>query len=773
MTGNKIYTYITLLLLVLNINPELHAAHIVGGDARYTFQGFDADTTEATFLIEFFMYRDAFSNGAPFDSPNNNNGIGANFGIYRQNLNGSWTFVDQRLDLNHGPITDVPRTDDPCVEEPSNVAVESTNYNFTITLPIISTSYMITYQRCCRNNTISNIRDPGDTGAVFDIEITAEAQRLGNSSPRFNNFPPIFICAGLDVNFDHSATDPEGDVLRYTFCAPFESGGPTGSMGGPTDCCTCVRPAPSICPPVYGTVNFLPPFTATAPLAGNPIVAIDPISGRINGVPEIVGQYVVGVCVQETRNGVLLSTMRRDFQFNVVPCTPNVFAQLEGEEISTGGLDGKTFFIQSCGETEVFIENTSYNQNEIFDYHWTFFNPDGTLLAEKQGGNSVRDVTITFPGVGDYTGTMILNEGSECSDTADFQVSLYPNIEADFTFDYDTCRAADVFFTDLSFTGAASGITEWDWNFDDGTFSAKENPEHLFNSPGIRDVMLTVKDSNECESTIIKTVDWRPVPQDLIVEPSTFIGCNPATITFNNLSAPIDSTYLIEWDFGDGNMSGDISPSHIYEEPGKYDVSLKITSPLDCVSERDYGEWITILDGPIADFDCSPDDPNIFENTVRFTDKSTDAISWQWNFGGVGNAFEKNPSFDFPDTGQYRVYLTVFHPVTSCPDTISKLIDVEPVVRFFLPNAFTPNNDASNDLFLGKGYLDGISDFNLNIWNRWGEKVFETNDPRDGWNGQKYNTGSLSPQGVYVYQISFEGPRGEKEAWDGHVTLLR
>jgi len=111
--------------------------------------------------------------------------------------------------------------------------------------------------------------------------------------------------------------------------------------------------------------------------------------------------------------------------------------------------------------------------------------------------------------------------------------------------------------------------------------------------------------------------------------------------------------------------------------------------------------------------------------------------------------------------------------VTSCPDTISKLIDVQPVLRYFLPNAFTPNNDASNDLFIGTGYLDGIQDFQLNVWNRWGEMVFETEDPFDGWNGQKDNTGDPSPQGVYVYNISFTGPRGEQETREGHVTLIR
>ena len=116
----------------------------------------------------------------------------------------------------------------------------------------------------------------------------------------------------------------------------------------------------------------MPPFTKNAPLAGNPVVTIDNTTGVIYGTPEINGQYVVGVCVEEFRDGVVISTIRRDFQFNVVTCTPNVFAQLAAEEVDTGGLDGKVFFINSCGENTVTIENTSFNENNIFDYRWIF-----------------------------------------------------------------------------------------------------------------------------------------------------------------------------------------------------------------------------------------------------------------------------------------------------------------------------------------------------------------------------------------------------------------
>lgn len=759
--------YFILFLIFFCTFEELKAAHIVGGDVNYTFIRFNADSTRVTYFIEFNMYRDKFSDGAPFDA-------NAVFGIFRQNLNGTWTYLDD-VGIAPGPVDDVPRTDDPCVDEPDDVGVEETRYGFEYTFEVINTAYMIAYQRCCRNNSITNIFDPGDTGAVFSIEISGEAMRIGNSSPRFNEFPPIFICGNRAFNFDHSASDIDGDILRYSFCAPLTSGGIVDAQtGGNLGCCDCVRPSPVTCRPPFDEAVFRPPFTSVQPLGGNPIVDIDNVTGLISGTPQLQGQFVVGVCAEEYRDNVLLSRIRRDFQFNVVECIPQVVAAFDYEIIddNPGSGECQRFEINSCGENTILIKNASQIPSQIFSYHWTFFNPDGTVLDDVNGGPEVRDLEITFPGLGQYEGVMILNEGTECSDTACFFVNIFPDIDADFEFSYDTCVAGPVVFTDLSVTGAQQ-IVSWDWDFGDDNSSTLQNPLYEFPDPGNNPVILTVEDNNECVAVSQQTVAYFPVPQLIIVEPTSFVGCTPAEIFFNNLSTPIDSTYDILWDFGDGSIGDEVSPTHLYTDAGVYSISVDITSPLGCTTSTSFDSWIRVLEGPEANFTFSPEEPNNFTDFVAFTDQSFNAAAWQWEFGSEGSSFERNPTFAFPDTGFYDVKLTVFHPVTNCPDTISKVVEIRPLTTLFMPNAFTPDNNGNNDSFRGKGYIEAISDYSMSIWNRWGQLVFETNDPGQGWNGQLNNTGEASPQGVYVYKVRYRDPRGELQALDGHLTLLR
>lgn len=734
------------------------ARHIIGGDLQYECLG------EGRYLITMKIYRDCRPQemAAPFDGDPDldNQGTGAYIGVYRGN--GNYRFVDQlSIRLKTKRFIDPP--DYPCLIPPDNLCVEEGIYEFEFIIPDWPSTegYYFVYQRCCRNNTINNIVTPGNVGATYAIEITPEAQATCNNSPSFNSFPPTVVCVGNDINFDHSASDAEGDSLVYSFCFPLKGGGLRGlqSPFGAEEC-DGIRPFPPCAPP-FSPIAFSSGYSFSEPMGGNPLVTINEGSGLISGSPLIIGQFVMAVCVQEYRQGELISEIRRDFQFNVADCDPTVFARVK----SDAQLGDREYVINSCGNNTILFENESILEQYIDTYRWEF---------DINGNNTVvnsRDAEITFPGVGTYRGLMMVNPGLDCGDTADIYVNLYPSITADFELAYDTCKAGPASFTDKSFTGAMR-IESWNWEFGEGGSSTEQNPRYNYPIPGLHMVSLTVIDDNLCKDTKTIPLPYYPSPALVVVEPSNFVGCSPGNILFNNLSVPIDSTYTIEWDFGDGTSSFELSPLHSFVDPGIYDVRVEITSPIGCFTAASFPNWIEIKESPSADFIYAPEQPSNFNPTVDFTNQSINYIKQQWIFGDAGRSLERDPTFTFPDTGTYLVDLIAIHQ-NGCKDTATVLIDVLPRVTYHMPNAFTPNGDGKNDVFAGKGFTDGMTDFELTIWSRWGELLYQSENPEEGWDGTKQNSGEDLPVGVYVYQVKYTDPRGEPHALKGFATLVR
>ncbi len=743
-------------LIVLAVFLPAQAFHIIGGEITYSCLGENGDGTR-NYAFVMTQYRDCFSIGANFDTP-------ASIGIYSY-INGVYSFVGH-IKQNHGPVQFVLPPDDPCLIVPSNVCVEKAEYHFTVSnLPVINGSYVIFWRRCCRNQTINNIVNPRDVGAMFSVEITARAQQLCNNSPRFRELPPTVICVNEPLVFDHSAFDVEGDQLVYEFCAPLIGGGPLGGFGGgggSDTSCQGIRPSVITCPPEFIPVTYVAPaYSAINPMGGNPQMTINPVTGVITGTPNVLGQFVVGVCVKEYRNGELLSVLQRDFQFNVSTCQIAVEAAIASDTI----LAGRRFVVNSCGDNTVDFINLSQREANIVSYEWTFD------LNGESNVSTTRNTSVTFPGIGTYTGQLILNRGLTCTDTADIAVNIYPEIISDFTFAYDTCIAAPVVFTDQSYSGSGQ-ITNWQWSFGEGSSTQVRNPSHLYTIPGNHAVTLRVTDINRCVDERVQTIPYFPVPPLIIVEPSTFNGCEPATVFFDNLSVPIDETYDLVWSFGDGSQGFDISPEHTYTSPGTYSVSVSITSPIGCFISADFNNWIRVRPSPRAGFAFQPEIFSSFDRFVTFTDQSVDAIGWQWTFGQEGLSFIRHPSYEFRDTGVYEVMQVVFHE-SGCTDTAYATIDVVPEVRYFLPNAFTPNFDGKNDEYRGVGVVAGMTEFEMTIWSRWGEMVFRSHDPFDGWNGRKFNTGAELPVGVYVCVVRYRDPRNTLVELQEFATLIR
>jgi len=471
---------------------------------------------------------------------------------------------------------------------------------------------------------------------------------------------------------------------------------------------------------------------------------------------------VVGVRVKEYREGVFIGEIQRDFQFQVTVCTPAVNA-LVG---NSSQIDVNKFDVISCGKDTVSFINHSYYKNKIKTTNWEFYINNDTIKSNDWNAK------IGFPGEGEYDGKLYLNRYDKCRDTAHIKVHLYPAIHADFDYKHDSCSVDSILFSNKSF--AESGkIDKTSWNFGNGNNSILKDPKLHYENAGKYHVSLIVEDKNKCRDTAETFINYYPVADHITVKPSRYLACTPAAIKFLNFSTPFEKSYEISWDFGDGKIDTSFEPMHVYNEAGLYTVNVHIKSPNGCELDGFYSDWIEVRESPLADFDFSPTVINIIKPEVSFINNSENGKAYQWDFNSGERSFEFEPIYTFPDTGEYKVMLVV-KAENHCTDTIIKNIYINSDVKIFYPNAFSPNGDGVNDDFVNEAaFPKYIRNFNLLIFDRWGGLVFTSKDPQLGWQGSKFNSGSILPQGVYVYKYNYTNPNGKVFNGKGFVTLIK
>jgi gliding motility-associated-like protein len=265
--------------------------------------------------------------------------------------------------------------------------------------------YIFAYQRCCRNASILNVFDASNVGGTYWEQVPDTIPC--NSSPRYTNFPPIALCINRPLVFDHSATDPDGDSLVYYICTPYE---------GATS--TDAQPLVTSAPP-FTNVSYNAPWTALNPITASPPLAIDPVTGELTLTPTQLGRFVVAICCDEYRNGVLIGTHSRDFQFNVVDCEQITPVTISSGTIVNGVLTNDSIFTEGC-ETGLFV------------IHRDSVSTTDTLTIVK-GGNAVEGVDyspipnqIVIPaGVADDTisVTALVDSDTEGLDTLTLSLS--------------------------------------------------------------------------------------------------------------------------------------------------------------------------------------------------------------------------------------------------------------------------------------------------------------------------------------------------------------
>lgn len=362
-----------------------------------------------------------------------------------------------------------------------------------------------------------------------------------------------------------------------------------------------------------------------------------------------------------------------------------------------------------------------------------------------------------------------------CSDTAFRQVLVHPQPEVGFK-----AQPKILFYPDARLNLANEtneGYWNYLWNFDDGQTSALRDPvSHEYLRWGSFNVSLKAW-SDYCSDSASIPVKVK-APKTIADFDASQNGCEPLSVDFTNHSTWATS---YEWNFDDGSTSTEINPSHIYKDPGKYQV--KLTTYGDGEEDVTYRE-VEVYAKPKVRFDLSPKSPNVVmlpDALVQFYNTSEGGNRYLWDFGDGDTSSVFEPTHTYQELGIYDVTLSVWTE-HQCFDSINlqDAVIVEGKGLLVFPNAFTPSiegpsggsytlPDVQNIIF--HPYHDGVETYKLEIYDRWGELLFESNDVNIGWDG--YYKGNLCKSDVYIWKAKGKFYNGSTFNKAGDVTLLR
>lgn len=627
-----------LFFLLIAFAPRLSATHIVGGEITYECLGNDS------FQVHLTIFRDCDTGVPWFDDP-------AAIGIFSSN-----NLLLETILLPLTAINDTlePTLSDPCLVVPPNVCIHRTTYSARVRLPFRPGGYQLVYQRCCRNQDIVNIILPEDTGATYYTYISEQALIGCNNSIVFREWPPVYICLGYPISFDHSATDADGDSIVYELCAPLEGATPQDPM-----------PQPPNAPP-YNAVVWGNGFSMVDMLgnSADPF-RIDAQTGMLSGSPDALGVYVIGICAKEYRNGILISTTRRDFQYAVGIC---------GRLVSAAFLE-PDFDCNNSLTVSFMNESESILNNYFWNFDTTDVNSTSTLFSPSH----------TYPDTGTYTVMLVADPGTACVDTIFKTVEVYQRGVQVSSIPVElVCKGDTVHFVALCPQDTLENIT-YQWSPATNVIGSTT------------DDTLWIFANQDAQYKIV-------VENEYGCKDSTYTAVNISTLTPPlNITAAQDSVY-------EGNevqLFATQSPDYIYSWAS--DPTLSDTT----------------IFNPIA----APIQPTTYYLTV----------TW-------GN--------DCVNEDSITIY--ILPPICGNP-------------LIFLPNAFTPNGDGLNDVLYVRGV--NVTELYFTIYNRWGERVFESNSQAIGWDGTQ--GGTPLPPDVYGYYFRCRCEEGQSYFQKGNVTLLR
>ncbi len=445
-------------------------------------------------------------------------------------------------------------------------------------------------------------------------------------------------------------------------------------------------------------------------------------------------------------------------------CTDTATTQIQVYPAITASFNVDTL---SCSPFVVDLENTTTGGAS---YQWNM--GDGTILVGTEPAYTYVNNTTT-----DQVRVITLTATSAygCVSTVAHQVTVYPVPVAAFQATPNTQQFpnADV----LVLNNSSPGPWSHAWSFGDGGTANSASPgSHTYTTWGTFEIMLVVS-GTYCADTTIQTITITPP------EPSaSFLGqgsgCAPLAVPFTNTSL-LGSTF--QWDFGDGGTSTADNPTYIYNVPGVYTVTLTATGIGGGTNSMTKVDSVVVHPRAQAFFVLQPTEVAVPSQPVFAYNLSSNASLYTWDFGDGTSSAELNPVHYYQQAGLYDVML-IANNQWNCPDTFQLLeaVTANGAGEISFPNAFTPPSTGptggvydprsfDNDHFFP--LYQGVEDYKLEIFNRWGELLFVSDDVKIGWDG--YYRDQPAKQDVYVWKAYAKFSDGHETTMKGDVTLLR
>ncbi|MFZ1751786.1 MAG: PKD domain-containing protein, partial [Saprospiraceae bacterium] len=631
------------LMFFLCTSEKVAATHIVGGNLTYKHISGDI------YQVKLVLRRDCFlgSPEAQFDDP-------ASIGIFTSSgALAIWLGNNGQIRMpfmSSDTLNEFINSD--CGFEGTQVCVHETVYSGIVSLPNRPGGYTLAYQRCCRNATLNNVSDPLETGATYWINVNEASLLAKNNSPEFIQWPGVYICANKPIVFDHAAVDLDGDSLVYKLCAP--------SLGA-----TLVNPKPQ--PPgfpPYSNVLWAPPYNLSNMMGGDP-VKIDSKTGILTGTPNLVGQFLIGVCVEEYRNGVLLGIVRRDFQYNVRVCSQPPLADFNTSETNCDGLRVEFF-------------NTSLSSSA---YQWNFNYPSTNPVFLS----TTKDPIFTYPAPGIYKVLLRATRGSDgCFDTIVRTVFVFQNkITPSFTYQFSDCNTSKDSFSLSLFDGSeylepGFKLETWNWKVTQNgatTSYSGINPKAQLSNNGDVTIELNVSADNGCMATksLLIPINTIQPRLDFKIE---YLSCpvnDSIDIRLINLSKPLNPFATLgssQWLVSGKTYVGDSTIVRIPKSLSQISILLKSSLGQGCDIEQT--KIISLQAQPVSSFSHAGSACSGLTISFANTSQGASSYEWQFKYPDIDPQFvsrDTNPAFTFPNPGVYDVLLKATNASSGCIDS--------------------------------------------------------------------------------------------------------